>query len=55
MNRRLVRIYKDPKGNGDYVNKTKAFLQKAQMGAETQSAPDVNKYLQYFYSKICTF
>ena len=52
MNRRLVRIYKDPKGNGDYVNKTKAFLQKAQMGTETQSAPDVNKYLQYVYEQL---
>ena len=52
MNRRLVRIYKDPKGNGDYVNKTKAFLQKAQMGAETQSAPNVNAYLQYIYEQL---
>ena len=52
MNRRLVRIYKDPKGNGDYVNKTKAFLQKAQMGAETQAAPNVNAYLQYIYEQL---
>jgi hypothetical protein len=37
MERRTVRIYKAPNGQGEYINKTKKFLQKAQMGAETTS------------------
>lgn len=52
MSKRLVRIYKSPDGNGDYVNKTKAFLQKAQMGAEVQSAPNMNQYLQHIYEQL---
>lgn len=52
MNKRLVRIYKNPEGKGDYVNKTKAFLKKAQMGEEVQSTPDVNQYMQHIYKQL---
>jgi hypothetical protein len=34
MNKRKVRIYKDPGGNGQYINKTAQFLQKAQAGMQ---------------------
>jgi hypothetical protein len=37
MERRTVRIYKAPNGQGEYINKTGQFLKKAQMGAETRS------------------
>lgn len=37
MERRTVRIYKAPNGQGEYINKTAKFLKKAQMGAETES------------------
>jgi hypothetical protein len=37
MERRTVRIYKAPNGQGEYINKTGQFLKKAQMGAETSS------------------
>ena len=37
MERKKVRIYKAPNGQGEYINKTGQFLKKAQMGAETRS------------------
>jgi hypothetical protein len=37
MERKKVRIYKAPNGQGEYINKTSQFLKKAQMGAETRS------------------
>jgi len=37
MERRTVRIYKAPNGQGEYINKTGQFLKKAQMGVETRS------------------
>ena len=46
MERRTVRIYKAPHGQGEYINKTKKFLQKAQMGAET-STENVMKEKQF--------
>jgi len=52
MSKRLVRIYKNPEGQGDYVNKTKAFLKKAQMGAEVESAPNINTFMQHIYEEL---
>ena len=40
MERRTVRIYKAPNGQGEYINKTAKFLKKAQMGAETEGGND---------------
>jgi len=37
--KRKVRIYKDPFGNGGYINKTAQWLRKAQEGAETGMTP----------------
>jgi len=37
--KRKVRIYKDPNGQGGYINKTAQWLRKAQEGAETGMTP----------------
>lgn len=37
--KRKVRIYKDPNGQGGYINKTAQWLKKAQEGAETGMTP----------------
>jgi hypothetical protein len=37
--KRKVRIYKDPFGNGGYINKTAQWLRKAQEGTETGMTP----------------
>ena len=39
MMKRKVRIYKDPNGQGAYVNKTAQWLNKAQEGAQTGVTP----------------
>jgi hypothetical protein len=37
--KRKVRIYKDPNGQGGYINKTAQWLRKAQEGAQTMMSP----------------
>jgi len=47
MEKRKVRIYKAHDGEGKYINKTKQFLEKAQMGMQTQNeSADVEQQLQ---------
>lgn len=47
MEKRKVRIYKSHDGEGKYINKTKQFLEKAQMGMQTQNeSADVEQQLQ---------
>lgn len=47
MEKRKVRIYKSHDGEGKYINKTRQFLEKAQMGMQTQNeSADVEEQLQ---------
>lgn len=47
MEKRKVRIYKSHDGEGKYINKTRQFLEKAQMGMQTQNeSADVEQQLQ---------
>ena len=39
MMKRKVRIYKDPNGQGGYVNKTAQWLNRAQEGTQTGVSP----------------
>lgn len=48
----MVRIYKDPNQQGSYVNKTKAFLEKAQAGAQVDQKKMINAYIQSIYQKL---
>lgn len=48
----MVRIYKDPNQQGSYINKTKAFLEKAQAGAQVDQKKIINTYLQSIYQKL---
>ena len=48
--KRKVRIYKDPFGNGGYINKTAQWLSKAQEGAETGMTPVTAGILQRMQS-----
>lgn len=48
----MVRIYKDPNQQGSYVNKTKAFLEKAQAGTQVDQKQMINTYMQSIYQKL---
>jgi hypothetical protein len=48
--KRKVRIYKDPNGQGAYVNKTAQWLSKAQEGAETGVTPVTAGMMQQMQS-----
>jgi hypothetical protein len=48
--KRKVRIYKDPFGNGGYINKTAQWLRKAQDGAETGATPVTQGIMQQMQS-----
>ncbi len=50
MEKRTVRIYKAPDGQGRYINKTSKFLNKAQEGAQMDSGMD--QYVQYIQSEL---
>jgi hypothetical protein len=48
--KRKVRIYKDPFGNGGYINKTAQWLRKAQDGTETGTTPVTQGIMQQMQS-----
>jgi hypothetical protein len=50
MEKRTVRIYKAPDGQGRYINKTSQFLHKAQEGAQVDDGMD--QYVQYIQSEL---
>jgi len=50
MMKRKVRIYKDPNGQGAYVNKTAQWLSKAQEGTETGVTPVTAGMMQQMQS-----
>jgi hypothetical protein len=50
MEKRTVRIYKAPDGQGRYINKTNQFLHKAQEGAQVDDGMD--QYVQYIQSEL---
>jgi hypothetical protein len=53
MEKRTVRIYKAPDGEGKFINKTSQFLQKAQQGAQVQRPEDkMLKYAQFVYNRL---
>lgn len=52
MEKRLVRIYKSPTGSGEYKNKTKAFLEKAQQGMQVAQQKDPRVYLNYIHDQL---
>lgn len=52
MEKRLVRIYKDPSGTGEYKNKTKAFLERAQEGRQVAQQKNPRVYLNYIYEQL---
>ena len=53
MEKRTVRIYKAPDGQGKFINKTSQFLQKAQQGAQVQRPEDkMLKYAQFVYNRL---
>jgi hypothetical protein len=48
--KRKVRIYKDPNGNGGYINKTAQWLRKAQDGAQVGMTPVTAGIMQQMQS-----
>ena len=50
MEKRTVRIYKAPDGQGRYINKTNQFLHRAQEGAQVDNGMD--QYVQYIQSEL---
>ena len=48
--KRKVRIYKDPFGNGGYINKTAQWLRKAQDGIESGATPVTQGIMQQMQS-----
>jgi hypothetical protein len=48
--KRKVRIYKDPNGQGGYINKTAQWLRKAQEGAQTGMTPVTAGIMQQMQS-----
>ena len=44
--KRKVRIYKDPFGNGGYINKTAQWLRKADEGIQTGPTPVTQGIMQ---------
>lgn len=54
MEKRTVRIYKAPDGQGKFINKTSQFLQKAQQGAQVQQSQEnrMQQYAKLVYDKL---
>lgn len=53
MEKKKVRIYKAPDGNGKYLNKTAKFLKKAQQGAEVQNEESqLQPYYEYVFDQL---